>query len=125
MDYSLEDSESDDQNISCHSRGDGEADTTLQLMAVPETNARNKIKPRKYDVRDYAIFEYEGELFPGEVTHVEEGGCNIKSMTKSGVNWKWPTVEDEMFYENEEIKQKINPPKKLNRGVMVVNELKE
>ena len=94
-------------------------------MAVPETNARNKIKPRKYDVGDYVIFEYERELFPGEVTYVEEGGCNIKSMAKSGVNWKWPAVEDEMFYENGEIKQKINPPKKLNRGVMVVNELKK
>ena len=125
VDYSSEDSESDDQNIPCHSRGDGEADTTLQSMAVPETNARNKIKPRKYDVGDYVIFEYERELFPGEVTYVEEGGCNIKSMAKSGVNWKWPAVEDEMFYENGEIKQKINPPKKLNRGVMVVNELKK
>ena len=56
---------------------------------------------------------------------MEEGGCNIKSMAKGEVNWKWPAVEDEMFYENGEIRQNINPPKKLNRGVIVVNELKE
>jgi len=37
-------------------------------MVVPETNARNKIKPRKYDV---------GKFFPGKVSYVEEGGCNI------------------------------------------------
>lgn len=73
---------------------------------------------------DYVIFEYEGEQFPGQVTSVQEHGCYVKSMVKSGLNWKWPKKNDEMFYMMSDIKQKIKPPKEQNRGVLVIEELK-
>lgn len=74
---------------------------------------------------DFVIIEYDGELLPGQVTAVGENGCDIRSMEKSGINWKWPKLTDEMFYVNEDIKQKIQPPKSLKRGVLEVAELKE
>ena len=80
----------------------------------------------KMNIGDYVIFEYQGELFPRVVTGIvaEKGGCSIKSM-RSGINWKWPKVHDEMFYNNEDIKKKIKRPKQLNRGIMEVEKLKE
>ena len=76
-------------------------------------------------IGDYVIFEYEGKLFPGVVTgKVAKKGCSIKSMRRSGLNWKWPKVEDEMLY-NEDIKKKIKPPKQLKREIIEVEELKE
>ena len=35
------------------------------------------------EVEDFVIFEYEGELFPDQVTVVKHNGCEIKSMAKS------------------------------------------
>ena len=45
-------------------------------------------------------------------------------MSRSSVNWKWPKDLDEMFYDNEDIQQKIASPVQLNQGVMEVPELK-
>ena len=80
----------------------------------------------KMNIGDYVIFEYQGELFPRVVTGIvaEKGGCSIKPM-RSGINWKRPKVQDEMFYNNEDIKKKIKRPKQLNRGIMEVEELKD
>ena len=65
------------------------------------------------EVEDFVIFEYEGELLHGQVTVVKHNGCEIKSMAKSGANWKWPKIRNEMFYGKEDLKQKIKTPKQL------------
>lgn len=44
---------------------------------------------------------------------------------KSGINWKWPVVEDEMEYEESDVLLKIATTKRLKRGVFGVPELKE
>ena len=72
---------------------------------------------------DFVIFNYEGELFPGQVSEVKEDGCNIKSLVKSGVDWKWPKHEDLMFYSLCDIITKINCPKEKKRGILAVPEL--
>jgi len=79
----------------------------------------------KFQQGDFVIFEYEGEQFPGQVLNVQQYGCVIRSMVKSGMNWKWPDKADELFYLYTDIKTKIKPPQSLNRGVLVVQELKE
>lgn len=78
----------------------------------------------EYTVDDYVIFQYEEELFPGKITSVQNDGCIIRSMTRSGLNWKCPKDTDEMLYMNEDIKQKINSPKRLKRGILEVTELR-
>lgn len=70
-------------------------------------------------------YEYEGELFPGQVASCKENGCVIKAMEKSGVNWKWPKQIDEMFYLHADIKQKINQPQEMKRGILVVPEMRD
>ena len=72
---------------------------------------------------DFVIFEYQGELFPGKVTGVQKDGRQIQAMAKSGVNWKWPKVKDDMFYRLENIKQRIGPPVEGKRGAYVIPEL--
>lgn len=72
---------------------------------------------------DFVIFNYEGELFPGQVSEVKEDGCNIKSLVKSGVDWKWPKRDDLMFYPLCDISTKINCPREKKRGVFAVPEL--
>ena len=64
------------------------------------------------NIGDSVIFEYEGELFPWVVTGIvaEKGGCTVK-LVISGINWEWPKVEDEMFYDNKDIEKKIKPLK--------------
>ena len=80
---------------------------------------------KSMQVDDFVIFEYEGELFPGQVVRAKYNGYEIKSMEKSGFNWKWPKIEDKMFYWRKDIKEKISTPKKLKRGVFEVPELKQ
>jgi hypothetical protein len=80
----------------------------------------------EYKVGQYVIFTYEDELFPGQITGaVSNGTFTIKSMQRSGKNWKWPKVEDVMDYEVHDIKQRIKPPKILKRNIMFVAELKD
>ena len=48
----------------------------------------------------------------------------ISVLQRSGINWKWPKVKDQLFYEKDDIKMKLIPPKRTNRGVLIIPELK-
>ena len=82
---------------------------------------KSKLLPRKENIftkDDFVLFEYEEEIFPGQVDLVKDTGCEIRSLKKSGLNWKWPQEEIKRFYLNKDIKEKINPPKQpLNQHV--------
>lgn len=87
-----------------------------------------EIKRRKVtaelNVGDYVLFTYDGEMFPGVITEKDEKWCQIKAMVRSGWNWKWPKDNDVLWYPAEEVSQKIEKPKELNRGTLEVKELK-
>jgi hypothetical protein len=74
---------------------------------------------------DYVIFVYEGELFPGEVVEKRNDEFIISSLKKSGSNWRWPKQQDIFNYSIEDVKEKIDPPIQLKRGVFRVKELEE
>ena len=42
------------------------------------------------------------------------------SILQSGINWKWPKVKDQLFYEKDDIKMKLMP----QIGVLIIPELK-
>lgn len=45
-------------------------------------------------------------------------------MQPSGLNWKWPSPDDILWYDEKDIVQKIEEPKIVNkRGVYCVNEI--
>ena len=49
----------------------------------------------------------------------------IKSIAKSGFNWKWPQHENIMLYPFSDIIKKISPPASKKRGAFSVPELDE
>ena len=72
---------------------------------------------------DFVIVDFEGKLFPGQVTAVSEREAKVSVLHKSGFNWKWPKCVDEISYEMTEIKQKIAKPLPGKRGIFFVPEI--
>ena len=67
---------------------------------------------------DYVIVTYEEEYFPGEIKKIQANKAYICTMKISGLNiWKWPKVADEIWYDFEEVIQKIPPPREINNRV--------
>ena len=49
----------------------------------------------------YVIVEFDGELYPGDITEVIEDGVKVSSMEKYGLvgsTWKWLKKMDETIY---------------------------
>lgn len=79
---------------------------------------------RNLKVGDFVIVNYENNYYPGSVTAIGEEKILINSMTRSGINWKWPDEKDEIWYDSIEIMEVIQPPKKINkRGCFQVEEI--
>ena len=79
-----------------------------------------------FDIGDFVIIEYEGELFPGVIAIMKKDGAEVSAMQRSGLNWKWPKEKNQIFYVKKEIKRKIKCPKQASkRGAYIVPELKE
>ena len=38
-----------------------------------------------------------------------DDGAEISILQRSGINWKWPKVKDQLFYEKDDIKMKLMP----------------
>ena len=72
-----------------------------------------------FAVDGYVIFSYEEELFPGQITAIneEEEMCEIRAMVKSGFNWKWPKEDDIMFYSFADVDCKIQVPQPRKRSI--------
>ena len=70
-------------------------------------------------VGDWVVVNYDAKMYPGKVTKVVEGSMKVNVMKACFPNgWKWPNTSDEIFYKNESVVKKINPPTPLNsRGV--------
>jgi hypothetical protein len=56
---------------------------------------------------------------------MDEIDVRMKAMTKSGVNfWKWPNINDEIWYTKENILRKIKAPLQITRrGIYHVPEI--
>lgn len=91
-----------------------------QLPSVHETTpeqdnisyTENPSPPEQLKVGEWVIVNYEGEKFPGEITSTssENQEVEVRVMHKSGGGWKWPTCEDKIFCEVEDVERKIKPP---------------
>ena len=105
-------STSSDRNLEEESEGNNKEDHEV-----------NELDDSRYFVGIFVKFVYESECFPGRIISTNESGCVIKSMTRSGFNWRWPQHEDIMHYPFPDIKIKIAPPVPKKRGVFSVSEL--
>ena len=78
-----------------------------------------------YSVGNFVKFVYEGEYFPGKIIFINDDDCMIKSMARSGFNWKWPQHKDIILYPFSNITKKIAPPVSKKREAFCVPELYE
>ena len=100
---------------------DDESVSSTESDTSTESDSSEPINLQK---NDFVIFSYEEELFPGQIKRVlKNDEVEIKSMVKSGRNWKWPKKEDCIVYPRSDIKQKISQPAHTKRGVFHVKEL--
>lgn len=68
-------------------------------------------------VGQWVVVNYDGLIFPGEVTACGETDAEISVMHRSGNAWRWPINPDKIFYEHQNILRQISPPKASgNRG---------
>ena len=67
-------------------------------------------------IGDWVVVTYDGKLYPGRVTTVSEIGNKRVSVMNPAYpsGWKWPDERDEIYYEDENIKKKIQPPIPVN-----------
>lgn len=74
---------------------------------------------------DYVIIKYEGEYFPGTVENVDGDLYEISTMTfSSGNKFRWPERSDKIWYQENDIEEKITVPTLANtRGFYRVPEM--
>lgn len=91
-------------------------------------NVLTKPDNLEFDIGDYVIVTYDDSRFPGLIISVIKGNEEefvVKTMTRSGPNWRWPNKDDILHYRRDEIVAKISKPKVLNkRGVYEISEMK-
>ena len=66
-----------------------------------------------YNIRTYVLVQYEGELWPGQITKVEQDRVRVKFFQKAtaqGSIWRWPDKPDEGFYQTGDIEREIETP---------------
>ncbi|KAG5864321.1 hypothetical protein JTB14_032698 [Gonioctena quinquepunctata] len=74
---------------------------------------------------DYVIIIYENKYFPGQVIDRDK----TKFLLRPWNEWdtlRWPTIEDVIWYEEDEIVSRISAPRLINkRGFYSVPEIKD
>ena len=66
-----------------------------------------------YKIGTYVLVRYEGELWPGQITKVEQDRVRVKFFQKAtaqGSIWRWPDKPDEGFYQIGNVEQEIETP---------------
>ena len=62
-------------------------------------------------VGDWVLVKYDGSCFPGEVKAVVKEEVQVSVMIPSGsIFYKWPTPEDSIFYQMDNVVRKLKPP---------------
>ena len=66
-----------------------------------------------HKIGTYVLVRYEGELWPGQITKVEQDRVGVKCFQKAatqGSVWRWPDKPDEGFYQIGNVEQEIETP---------------
>lgn len=62
-------------------------------------------------IGDWVLVQYDDKSFPGEVKAVGEEEVQVSAMVPSGTTcFKWPSVEDTIFYKLKDVLRKLEPP---------------
>lgn len=102
---------------------DSDDDLDLETFSDLENSEEEKFK-----ADDFVIVFYEGEFFPGQIIQKRENDeqtgqeYQVSVMAMSGpTGWRWPEVEDKIWYTEGQVLEKITPPSVTNsRGICSV-----
>ncbi|KAG5865145.1 hypothetical protein JTB14_004983 [Gonioctena quinquepunctata] len=98
-------------------------DITMNSDKASESECK---KDSGYQKDNYVIIIYENKYFPGQVIDRDKTKFFIKAMERIGIHWRWPTIEDVIWYEEDEIVSRISAPCLINkRGFYSVPEIKD
>lgn len=105
---------------------------TLYVHQENPTPARASLCPQptippsepSLHVGEWVLVKYDDLVFPGEIKLVEGEEVKVTVMIPSGSRYfKWPTVEDAIFYKTENVIRKLHPPTlKSSRGTYEFSE---
>jgi hypothetical protein len=118
----MEDNSNDSGDESNNKNTDVDDDDNSEVE-LPKKSKRMR-SPLHFDVGDYVVLKYEAKLYPGKVMIVKKEGAEVSSMVPSGSNWKWPNLNDQIFYYHDDITGVIAWPTQIGkRGIYRVLEM--
>lgn len=86
---------------------------------------------QELSINDYVIVNYNEQPLPGKIIGIscKENGefeYKVSHMEKNGLNWIWPKRFDILWYDRDEVLEKIKEPKiKNKRGLYCVPEISD
>ena len=66
-----------------------------------------------YNTGMYVLVRYEGELWPGQITKIEQDRVRVRfsqNAAAQGSIWRWSDKPDEGFYQIRDVKREIETP---------------
>ena len=72
-----------------------------------------------YNIGMYVLVRYEGELWAGQITKVEQDRVRVKCFQKAtaqGSIWRWPDKPDEGFYQIGDVERETETPLDIGRS---------
>ncbi|CAB4014894.1 Hypothetical predicted protein [Paramuricea clavata] len=91
-----------------------EEETDMPRCGDEGSNASVNEELCQIEVGDWYTVEYEGKIYPGEVKYVTADDIQVSVMVRAGKYWKWPTIPDEIFYQQDKFVRKLNAPVVVN-----------
>ena len=115
---------SEDESNSSKSPEKSEDDarqSKVNLTSKPTSCIEENLKDSLM-VGNFVCVSWQNQLYPGVVTKLEKHGIYADCMhaSSTGRYWIWPEAKDILFYQWQNVIKKINPPKKLKRGLFSV-----
>ena len=87
------------------------AEVQYQVALLPQHISRK--------IGMYVLVPYEGELWPGQITKLEQDRVRVKCFQKAtaqGSIWRWPDKPDEGFYQIGDVEREIETPLDIGRS---------
>ena len=100
---------------------------TEPVPLMNSQNSGNLVTPPavlNLTIGQWVVVKYEGNEFPGEVACIEESDVEVNVMHRSVNAWKWPRIEDKIFYPKRNVLRVIRPPSVAgNHGQFVFEDI--
>lgn len=90
-------------------------DSENEIIDDEKTSASNNLQ-----LNDWVVVNYESAFYPGVITQLYEEDAEVSVMHRAEGHFKWPTVEDKIFYSLENVVRTISPPIPIGNGAIFI-----